>query len=125
MKAINVECCLLPYYDNYFPMISFFQDTVNLESEVAKIKENAPYLIMLTSDDGYQFNVVVECNILPESGRLTTAVLDLFSSYYIMYPRPLYATMIFIHFVIGITDRQYPTQPLWFKQPEASTLKVY
>ena len=34
-----------------------------MESEVAKIKENAPYLIMLTSDEGYQFNVVVERNI--------------------------------------------------------------
>ena len=63
---------------------------------------------MLTSDEGYQFNVVVEDNILPESGNLTTAVLDLFSSYYafnIMYTRPLYATMIFIqHFVFGVTD---------------------
>ena len=50
-----------------------------------KIKENAPYmyLIMLTPDEGYQMiNVVVECNILPESGNLTTAILDLFSSYY-------------------------------------------
>ena len=75
-----------------------------------KIKENAPYLIMLTSDEGYQFNVVVERNILPESGNLTTAILDLFSSYYtfnIMYPRPFYATMIFIqHFVFCITDKQ-------------------
>ena len=75
-----------------------------------RIRENAPYLIMLTSDEGYQFNVVVEHNILSESGNLTTAVLDLFSSYYtfnIMYPRLLYATMIFIqHFVFGITDKQ-------------------
>ena len=55
-------------------------------------KENAPYLIMLTSDEGYQFNVVVERNILPESGRLTTAVLDLFSSYYTFNIMPLYVT---------------------------------
>ena len=68
-----------------------------MKSEVAKIKENGPYLIMLTSDEGYQFNVVVERNILPHSGRLTTAILDLFSAYYtfnIMCPRPFYATMI-------------------------------
>ena len=81
--------------------MSFFfsQDTVDIENEVGKIKENAPYLIMLTSDEGYQFNVVVERNILPESGNLTTAVLDLFSYYTfnIMYPRPFYATMI--HFI--------------------------
>ena len=87
-----------------------FQDTVDLESEVAKIKESAPYIVMLTSDEGYQFNVVVEQNILPESVNLTTAVLDLFSSYHafnIMYPRSLYTTMIFIqHFVFGITDKQ-------------------
>ena len=93
-----------------FTMCHSSQDTVDIENEVGKIKENAPYLIMLTSDEGYQFNVVVERNILPESGNLTTAVLDLFSCYYtfnIMYPRPFYATMIFIqHFIFGITDKQ-------------------
>ena len=65
---------------------------------------------MVTSDEGYQFNVVVENNVLPESKNLTTAVLDLFSSYYtfnIMYPRHLYSTLIFIqHCVFGITDEQ-------------------
>ena len=97
-----------------------------MESEVAKIKENAPYLIMLTSDEGYQFNVVVERNILPHSGRLTTAILDLFSAYYtfnIMYPRPFYATMIFIqHFVFGITDNQ--TVPNLATMVHSSLVKI-
>ena len=81
---------------------------------------------MLASDEGYQFNVVVERNILPESGSLTTAVLDLFSSYYtfnIMYPRPLYATMIFIrHFVFGITDKQ--TVPNLATMVHSSLVKI-
>ena len=90
-----------------------------MESEVAKINENAPYLIMLTSDEGYQFNVVVERNILPHSGRLTTAILDLFSAYYTfnMYPRPFHATMIFLYNILFLalrTIRPYPTWPQWF-----------
>ena len=95
-----------------------------MESEVAKIKENAPYLT-LTSDERYQFNVVVECNILPHSGRLTTAILDLFSAYYtfnIMYPRPFYASMIFIHFVFGITDNQ--TVPKLATKVHSSLVKI-
>ena len=81
-----------------------------MESEIANIKETAPYLLLLTSDEGCQFNVVVEHNILPESKSATTAVLLLFSSYYtfnIMYPKHIYAAMIFIqNFIFGITDNQ-------------------
>ena len=85
---------------------------MNLDSEIAKIDKGTPYLIMLTSEEGQQFFVVVERALIAESGNVTTAVLNLIASYFvfdIVYPQPLYAVLIFIqHIVLGIVDKQKP-----------------
>ena len=87
-----------------------FQDSVNLDSEIAKIDKGSPYLIMLTSEEGQQFFVVVKRALLAESGNITTAAVNLVASYFafdIVYPQPLYAILIFIqHFVLGVVDKQ-------------------
>ena len=90
--------------------LNVFQDSVNLESEIAKIDKGSPYLIMLTSEEGQQFFVVVERALLAESGNITTAVVNLIASYFafdIVYPQPLYTILIFIqHYVLGVVDKQ-------------------
>ena len=83
---------------------------MNLDSEIAKIDKGTPYLIMLTSEEGQQFFVVVERSLIAEI--VTTAVLNLIATYFvfdIVYPQPLYAVLIFIqHIVLGIVDKQKP-----------------
>ena len=86
------------------------QDPVDLEREIEKIDKGSPYIIIVSSDVSYQFFVVIEKHILPESGSITTAILDLYASYFtfdIVYPKPLYALLLFIqHYVLCIKDQQ-------------------
>ena len=80
----------------------FFQDSVNLESEIAKIDKGSPYLVMLTSEVGQQFFVVVERALFAESSNKTTVVVNLIASYFtfdifipsaIVYHTDFYSTL--------------------------------
>lgn len=81
-----------------------------MDNEIAQIDKGTPYLIMLTSEEGQQYFIVVEKTLIAESNSLPTAIVDLIASYFvfdIVYPNTLYAVLIFIqHFVLGIVDKQ-------------------
>ena len=83
-----------------------------MDSEISKIDKGTPYIVKISSDAdvGNQFFVVIEKNFLSESGKFSTALLDLFAAYFvydIAYPQPLYACLIFIqHYIFGMDDKQ-------------------
>ena len=92
---------------------------MNLDSEIAKIDKGSPYLIMLTSEEGQQFFVVVERALLAESGNITTAIVNLVASYFafdIVYPQPLYAILILFSILclVLLTNKKYQIVPLYY-----------
>ena len=75
-----------------------------MDIEVSKVDKGTPYLVMLTSEEGQQYFVVIEKSFIAESNSLTTAIVDLIGSYFvfdIVYPQSLYAVLIFIQHIVG------------------------
>lgn len=91
----------------------FLQDCdVNLDSEVWKIEQKAPYVV-ITGRPGMensQYFIACEKVIHCDCKSLKDALLDLVVTYYvydISYPKPFNAFLIFFqHFIFGMKDQQ-------------------
>ena len=71
---------------------------------------NAPYLVICTSSEATSYHVMVEQQPTTEASTFGSALLDLYSSYFvydIAYPKPFYSLLVFIqHYILGLNDEQ-------------------
>ena len=71
---------------------------------------NAPYIVVMETSEATTYDVIVERSSLFPSTDLCTALIDLFSAYFVFdiaYPPELYPLLIFFqHYVFGLTDKQ-------------------
>ena len=85
---------------------------VNLEEEVRKIKQAAPYIIITgeAGSESAQYYVCCESKTWIESKNLKDSLTDLLATYYVFdiaYPSALAPMFIFMqHFVWGVNDEQ-------------------
>ena len=88
--------------------ILFFQGDIDLDEEAGKLP---PFpQIVVVQHDSKQFYIVVEKQVLLESGSVKDSLIDLISVYFtfdIAYPKLPYPVCLFLqHHVLGIIDKQ-------------------
>jgi len=78
-----------------------------LETTLAKIEQNEPYIAKLQHD---QYYVVAEKAIITENTQLLDAIINTICAYFafnIAYPKGIYPLLIFLQrYVTGIKDQQ-------------------
>ena len=80
----NLHSCLT------FHFTLLFRD---LDEEIAQISLNAPYIMVMEASEATTYDVIVEKSSLFQSTDLRTALVDLFSAYFVFdiaYPPELY-----------------------------------
>ena len=87
-----------------------FQGGEDLDEEITKIPVNAPYIVVMEASEATTYDVIVERSSLFQSTVLRTALVDLFSAYFVFdiaYPPELYPVLIFFqHYVFGLKDKE-------------------
>ena len=80
---------------------------MDIDREIRKLPPS-PSVIVCKSDEGMQFFVAAEKQIVVESSSLPKAIVDLIATYFVFnmaYPTGLYPVFIFVqHHILGILD---------------------
>ena len=65
--------------------------------------QGVPFLIVLKSQEAEQFFVVIEKQMMTDSGSVACAIVDLIATYFTfdVYPQSLYPLLIFIQHYMG------------------------
>ena len=92
------------YYFNHLEKVSLsFQEGDDINEEIVKLPVTAPCIMVMESSETTTYDVVVEESSLVQSTDINTALVDLFSAYFVFdieYPPELRPILIFIqHYV--------------------------
>ncbi len=81
-----------------------------MDEEIARLPVTAPCILMMEASEATTYDVVVERASLVQSTDVDTALLDLFSAYFVFdiaYPPELYPVLLFFqHYILGLKDEQ-------------------
>ena len=90
--------------------VSHMQDSGEVEEEIQAIPLRAPSILMTETSEATTYDIIVEGASLAQSTDLNTALIDLFSAYFVFdiaYPLAIVPILIFFqHYVFGLKDRQ-------------------
>ena len=90
-----------------------FQDNnINLDDEVYKIQQAAPFIVTtgIAGEEQFQIFICAEQSVILESKSVKDALIDLMAAYFVFdisYPKYLDSVLIFIqHYVFDLKDQQ-------------------
>ena len=86
------------------------QEGDDFDEVIGRIPLSAPYIVVMEASEATTYDVAVEGLSLVQSTDLSTALLDLYSAYFVFdiaYPPEILPVLLFFqHFVFGLKDKQ-------------------